>query len=59
MGALLSLPLLAVPSVGTVRIDPLDICTELTRRPAYELRCFMLWGGSLLRDLQPMRHLQE
>jgi hypothetical protein len=66
MGALLSLPLLAVPSIGTVRFPnlPRNISTWAgLNRDAFDvdhiLRRQLLWSGHLLHGMQCLRQMRE
>ena len=62
MGALLSLPLLVVPSVGTVRRNPECLVLMIanpTYLPACDVRCVMLWRGYVLSRLQCLRKVSE
>ena len=55
MGALLSLPLLAVPTMGTVRRNPdchALMTANATYLPACDICCIMLWRGYMLSGLQ-------
>ncbi len=52
MGALLSIPLLAVPSIGTVSAFLLTAPSLLTHIVVDDVRRIMLWGGNMLRGMQ-------
>ena len=61
MGALLSIPLLALPSAGSVRLEAYHDLQEITAdtAPAHHIRRIMLWRGNMQRSLLSMREMPE
>lgn len=59
MGALLSLPLLALPSAGTVGLFPGASIEHQLTYPATHLRRIMLRSSDMLSSMQRMRQVPE
>ena len=59
MGALLSLPLLALPSMGTVRSTLWYDIIPLTTLTVGHLRSLMLWRGDVFGGLQRVWKVSE